>query len=258
MTNIPTDYEHIDNLVKLYQGGNKDAAEELIVGFEPYLNKYIGLLKYDAVDIRNRDTRSFLSLFVNDKAIRISLARSKFPKQAYKAVHDVAAMLNKTCEGIDEEDLRQELIVVLLTLAKRFKKQGKKKNFCGYVYNTFRYEIARRIMDITRDPLVFRIHSNIRFDDEIYETEEEDTTSSIPGMPVVEDDDDLGNNWVLGHTCSEEFLDLTRLERLVLKMSLVDGIEDTIIAQKLGMHRHTIKNKKDKGIEKIRQSVANK
>ncbi len=256
MINIPTDYERIDELVRLYQEGNKDAAEELITGFEPYLNKYVSLLKYDVVDIRNRDTRGFLSLFVNEKGVRASLARNKLPKKAYKAVHDVAAMLNKTCEGIDEEDLRQELVVVLLTLAKRFKKKGK-KNFCGYVYNTFRYEIARRIMDITRDPLVFSMGSNIRFDDEVYETEDDEVTAPIQGMPMVVDDDELGNNWVLGHTCSEEFLGLTRLERLILKMSLVDQLDDTVIGQKLSMHRHTIRTKKEKGMEKIRRSRAN-
>ncbi len=253
MIEIPTDYEKIDNLVKLYQNGDKDAAEELVMGFEPYLSKYVNLLKYDVVDIMNRDTRGFLSVFINDRGVRTSLSRNKLPKHAYKAIHDVAAMLNKTCIGISEEDLHQELIVILLTLAKRFKKRGKKKNFCGYVYNTFRYELARRIMDMTRDPIAFRADLNIRFDDEVYDAKEMEISMPVSNMPMVEDDDDLGHNWILGHTCGDEFAELTRLERIILKMALADEMDDMLIGEQLGMHRHTIRKKKARAIEKVEQ-----
>ena len=50
----------------------------------------------------------------------------------------------------------------LLILAKRYKNVG--KNFCAYVYNAFRHEVARYIKKFINNPLNIQ-YKNFQFED---------------------------------------------------------------------------------------------
>lgn len=252
-----TNYAQIDSLVERYQQGDKEAAEDLIEVFTPYMTKFIRIIKNNVIDFNNKDSRNFLLLFIPDKKVRQDMKRAKQSIHARRVAYDTLALVNKTCDVLTEEDVSQDLIVILLSLAKRYKKD--KHYFCGYVYNTFKYELYRRITDITKDPLTFSSLSNIRFSDGEYEEDEfgcdeVDVTTEFP-LVISEDDSVLEYNWIQGHTCGDAFIELTPVERQILVYSFQEGLDDTVIAKKLGYHRHTIRTKKLKAIEKIRGSL---
>ncbi len=259
MKKIPN-YQLIDSLVANYQNGSKDSASELIDMFSPYINKYIKMLKENIIDLNNKDSRFFILLFVSDAKLRKQLHRSKQPSEARKAAYDALSFINKTCTLLTEEDITQELIMILLILAKRYKQSQGKNFFTGYVYNVFRYELFRRVIEITGDPLTFSAVSNLNYNDE--ENEEDNNFTNDPNLHIEvafidSEDNVLDYNWEQGHTCSEEFLELTTFERKILKMSYQDGFDDKAIGERVGMHRHTIRTRKKEAIDKVRSYYEN-
>lgn len=154
-------YEHIEKLVEQCQQGDNDAAMELLDLFKSYLGKYFLLIKEGIINFDDRDTRNFLNLFISNKSTREALKRSRQSSEtrteAYKAAHS----LKSRCKSLDKEDLEQELACAFLVLVHRYKKKGKNKNFAGYLYNAYRYELYRQIDKITKDPVGFSSEFNI-------------------------------------------------------------------------------------------------
>ncbi len=250
------DYGRIEELVARYQEGDQAAATELIDTFQNYLDKFAGVLVDGVVDLRNRDTRNFIILFIADEGVRKSLRRARYNKAVHSAAYDVVSLVHKTCGAYEPEDIQQELVLILLTLAKRYKKKGSKHNFCGYLYNVFRYDLYRRVLAMTRDPAVFSLLDNVSYNDTSYINLDSDFTDQDElyiDMPYIANEDDcLDYNWIQGYTCDDAFDGLSKLDRYILKLSYEDGVTDVDIAKKLGMHRHTIRTKKRDAIEKVR------
>jgi RNA polymerase sigma factor (sigma-70 family) len=244
------DYSLVDQLVDKYQAGDKDSAEELINQMSPYMIKYFKIIKFGIIDLNDRDSRRFISLFVDSFDARERLKRKFQSKDARCEAYQAVSFLQSTCANIPTEDVIQELIMILLTLAKRFSRHREKVNFCGYLYNSFRFELARRIKVMTSDPLVHRSELNLSFDDDEYLNEEEiDEELSYTNEPMMYLEEDLGNSWQRGLTCSEMFSDLTQQQRIILKLYYVDGESDTSIGDRLGIHRTTVKTQRMKAKE---------
>ena len=215
------DYALIDQLVIKYQNDNQEAAEELIRQLSPYMVKFLKIIKLGLIDLSDRDSRRFISLFVDDKDVRVKLKKAYQPSNARKEAYQAVTMLQSACTDIPYEDIIQELIVVLLTLAKRFAKKREKVNFCGYLYNAFRFELGRRIKSIIRDPLVYRADFNLSYNDEECSGEEvnfDNMAHMHTNEPIVMIEEELENSWIRGITCGEEFSQITQLQRIILKM----------------------------------------
>lgn len=255
MSNIDN-YDHIDGLVASYQGGNQSAAEELIEIFQNYLDKFAAILIDGHADLRNRDTRNFIILFISDPNIRKNLKRARYNRVSRSSAYDVVSLLQKTCSAYEPDDISQELILILLSLANRYAKKGKKHNFCGYLYNVFRYDLYRRVLAMTRDPAVFSLLDNIPYNDINYVNMDSDFTDQDElyiDVPFIDEEgDSLDHNWVHGYTCNDAFDVLSKLERYILKLSYEDEMTDIDIGKKLSMHRHTIRTKKAYAIQKVR------
>lgn len=251
-------YDFIEDLVRKFQEGDGDAGGRLIQAFKPYMSKYIKILCSGLLDLNDLDSRKFISLFIADAAVRRDLARALQPTHVRSEAYKSATLLARLCQPMDKEDIEQELALVLLILAKRYKKKGK-KNFCGYVYNSYRYELQRRLADMTKDPIVYRADTNISYHDE-----ENLAVSSGNELPKDIDstdttirkafEDELDNSWVRGITCSEVFYKLTQFQRLIIKMHYYDGLSDPKIADKLGMHINTIFRQRRNAINKLRNA----
>lgn len=251
----PEEYEAIEELVKSFQAGNEEAGLELIEVFKPYFTKYARLLQNGLLDLNDIDSRKFISLFISDAEVRRGLVRSYQTTYVRNEAYKAASLLVKLCDPIPEQDLSQEFILSLLILAKRYQKKGKKKNFCGYVYNSYRYELHRRLGQLTKDPLIFRADTNISYHDESNLTDENDNILDNIDLSntlkkVLEDE--LDNSWVRGLTCSEIFLGLTQLQRLIIKLYYYEELSDYKIADKLGLHRNTIGNQRTKAVKLIK------
>jgi RNA polymerase sigma factor (sigma-70 family) len=248
------DYDLVDQLVEKYQTGDKDAAEELINQMSPYMIKYFKIIRLGVIDLSDRDSRRFISLFIEKYEAREKLKMKFQSRDARNEAYQAALMVQSMCSQIPSEDIIQELIVALLTLAKRFTRHKKKVNFCGYLYNAFRFELARRIKSITIDPLTHRSDFNLSYDDNEYLNDEDSAGEEASYMtePMMALEEDLGNSWQRGLTCSDTFADLTQLQRIILKLYYIDGESDTSIANRLNLHRNTVKSQRLKAKEILR------
>jgi RNA polymerase sigma factor (sigma-70 family) len=247
------DHSYIEQLVNDFQGGSEEAAQQLIDAFDPYLRKYTNLLKNNYVDLNNKDVRRFLLNFSRDREFKKNLMRHYQSSEVRAEAYKIVSLINKTCEVYTNSDIEHELIVILLVLAKRYKPEG--KNFCNYVFQCFRYELARRLKYMTRDPIVYSSRDMISYDDFEYIQESNEVENNIAlytdDIMLNEMDDDLDFNWIKGYTCSECFCDLTTFERKLLVLTYQDNLTDVQISGKLGVHRHTVRNRRNRAIEKI-------
>jgi len=250
-------YSLIDELVMKYQSGSEEAAEELIRQLAPYMLKFFKIIRLGIIDLSDKDSRKFISLFIDDHKIRSKLKAAYQPAEARKEAYQAAQTIQILCTDIPSEDIIHELIVILLTLARRFTKKRSKVNFCGYLCNAYRFELARRIKAMTTDPLSYRADLNLSYNDQEYLNEEnlvEDNIQVYVNEPLVVIEEELGNSWIRGITCSERFAKLTPLQRIILKMHYLDGEGDTAIADRLGIHRNTVREQRMKAEEILRDS----
>ena len=247
--------KEIDELVFRFQEGDGEAGERLLRIFgghpedpEPtrFIGKYYLLLRYGKVNFKDRDTRRFIMLFIDDPEIRKKL----IPFYQYKEVKSHAIkkveLLVKQLEFIPDEDLIQDLRVLFLTQVKKYNSKRKGKvRFTGYLYNSYRYVVKNHVERILKpkDPLTHKRQNVIHFQDDRFEDEnsEIEINDRIFNDDIrILEDDELGNNWVRGITCGEEFRKLNPFQRLILKLHYEDGYSDGEIGEKLGLHINTI------------------
>lgn len=237
------EYTRTDELVYRYQQNDKDAALELIESFKPYMNKYLALLKARSVNCSDIDVRRFLALFTSDIEVR-KLLKSK--ATSYKInciIYDLVDQINKQLTYISSQDLEQDMCRILLMQASRYQDQG--KNFCFYLYNTFRYELKRTVEVYVSDPI------NYTLSYEEVETDNLLVTDPDQMDFLVEADDALDINWIQGLTCSDLFFDLCETDRLILKLHYEMKYNDQKIADILGVHKNTVFRRRSKAIKKV-------
>jgi RNA polymerase sigma factor (sigma-70 family) len=251
-------YDYVDRLVVHYQDNinREEAATELIDAFQPYLNKYFRILRDGNININDKDSRKFIYMFIPDPAIRQALIRRKFTSEVKRAAYQAAGLLAASFETTPSEDIQQELIRILLTLADRYLKRRKRNSFAGYVCNAFRYELQRSVEKHTTDPLTYARTIIIRYNDEEYVDDMTDFAQaadmSYEDEYLAIPDEELDTNWIYGRTCSEIFEELSPLDRMILRMYYIEGMSDSEIADTTGYHINTIHNRRHGAIESIR------
>lgn len=259
-TKIDNWYNDIDELVLKFQSGDESAGEELLKALAPYLIKYSRLLQDGHVNLKDRDTRKFLSLFIADFETRRCLGKAYQSAEVRNQAYKVASMISQACSYMGPEDIDQEMAAILLTLARRWKKQGKKKNFCGYMYNAFRYELHRSVSPTLRNPLNNKAEAVIRFDDDEYISSGDLIVDNIipSDTLVMIMEEELDNSWIRGITCGDLFTELTPLQRLILRDFYYEGLTDQKIADKTGMHIQTIRKHRRRAVSIINEQYRTK
>lgn len=255
INNTPEWYDYIDELVIRFQAGESECGMELLEIFQPFLLKYIAIIKEGKISFADRDTRKFIALFMNDSETIRLMAKRYQSTSVRNSAYRTAAYLVKACSGIDTEELKQEMSVAFFTLSNRWVNRKGKSNFCGYVYNCFRYEMRRAISSLIKDPIGNSTYLNLRYYDDDNVTEDEDVVNKINTdktiMLTIEDEVD--SNWVRGLTCSEEFLSLTELQRSILKEYYYEELSDRAIAEKTGLHVNTIFRNRNKAVTILKE-----
>ncbi len=261
----------IDDLVVQFQNGNKGAGEELmrLFGCHPkeeirlYIGKFFKVLRRPSLDLfDDKDLRKFVNLFIEDANIRrqmIPFYQSSATKLfAMKKMRRIA--LQVLC--IPDDDLKQELSLMFLEQAKRYKCISKNINFPGYLYNSYRFRVGRFV---NRKVKIYEPYEHmydekklIPFDPDRYidsTTEIRLDDRSFTKEPLLLSDDDLGNSWERGITCGPKFKDLTQLQRIIVKLYYQDEMTDKAIANKMSMHINTIHKNRVKAVELIRLAM---
>ena len=153
-----------------YDESSQDAAQELLKKFYPLFKKYVVLLKSGQIDFNDGEMKLFVSSFLDDEVLKKALRRRKqkadFRTQIYKKFNFV----KETYGSLPEEEIMIDLNTIFLEMARRYKQMG--KSYCGYLYNTFKFEVSRHIKKFTRNPL--NIHyKHIEYEDYMRSTKEE-------------------------------------------------------------------------------------
>lgn len=252
--NKPTEKEirewnEIEELVLDYQNylstqdktNLKNPADALLERFSPLFKKYLTLIKYNQIDFNDMEQKSFISLFVDDITLRRVLNRKVTPPSYKSDIYQKSNFIKETYGINNEEDIMYDLYICFLNIAKRYKQIG--KNFCAYLYNVYKHEVARFIKAYIKNPLSIP-YKNFQYEDFIngsedaflVEDKENSYYESITGLPDI--------SWILGDTCSVEFLCLTPLQRKIIIKYYLEDWSDRQIAESLGVQTSSVNGKR--------------
>lgn len=242
---------NIDELVFAYQNGNAEAGEEVLraYGGHPsegrltsFLGKYYKMIRYGKLDFKDKDSREFVGLLIQDTDTRKQLAQSYQYKTTKQMAVRQLGYLVQSMRVVDDEDLMQDLRMLFLQQMKRYKK--KHRNFGAYIYGSYRYAVYNHIENLLKPKDIYTHQSKlVRLAEDCLHDNDADIDvkdSVLARAPMIMMEEELGNSWVRGLTCGEEFKDLTPLQRLIIKLNYYDGYTDGKIADMMGIHINTI------------------
>lgn len=223
----------------------RECGNILAAKFSPLFRKYIQILKYANIDLTDKETKEFISLFIDDYELKKALFRKKINATHRSEIYAKFNFVIETYGKVCEEDIASDLSMCLLILAKRYKNVG--KNFCAYVYNVYRHEIARHIKKFIKNPL------NIHYKNYSYEEWVNNTASNID----IEYEDNYYENitglpdisWINGKSCADIFNKLSVFQRKILIKYYLEDWNDRQIAENLGAHINTVNQKRRDAID---------
>lgn len=243
------EWNEIEELVLSYQNyltlKDKEQAVnpafELLERFSPLFKKYLALIKHNQIDFNDMEQKSFVSLFMDDKVLRRMLNRKVTPNSYKSDIYQKSNFIKETYGVNNEEDIVYDLYICFLNVARRYKQIG--KNFCAYLYNVYKHEVARFIKAYIKNPLSIP-YKNFQYEDFIngsedaliMEEQESSYYESLTGLPDI--------SWVLGETCSNDFLFLTPLQRKIIVKYYLEDWSDRQIAESMGIQTSSINSKR--------------
>ena len=187
------------------------------------------------------EQKSFVSLFMDDKILRRMLNRKVTPNSYKSDIYQKSNFIKETYGVNNEEDIVYDLYICFLNVARRYKQIG--KNFCAYLYNVYKHEVARFIKAYIKNPLSIP-YKNFQYEDFIngsedaliMEEQESSYYESLTGLPDI--------SWVFGETCSNDFLFLTPLQRKIIVKYYLEDWSDRQIAESMGIQTSSINSKR--------------
>lgn len=253
--------QNIDELVFSAQAGNQEDTEILLRLYgwhesEPthFIGKYYDLLLYGKINLRDKDTRRFLQLYMKEKHLREKLTYHYQDYVGALAAQEAADYLQNKATVLERDELLQELLLLFLETVHAYKKQDKQIDFSGYLYNSYRYKVFHYLRKKVFKFDVLQDAERIDYVDE----EIEDPKANIEPQESWFDRfyasdlkrDDLGIFWINGR-CGSLFEDLSVFERTVLRDRYFYKQTDGEIAKRYGYHINTIYNRRHRALEKL-------
>lgn len=257
------EWADIEHLVSVYQmqfqpdvtehpvNKSKDAAGELIKKFYPLFKKYLVLLKTGQIDFNDTEMKMFVASFIDEDSLKKALRRRKqrtlFRQQIYQRFN----FIKETYGSLPEDEIKIDIEMIFLEMAKRYKVMG--RSFCGYLYNSFRYEVSRHIKKFTRNPL--NIHyRNCEYEDYMKSTNDEEASFEEDCLEDKFYENSVGIpdlSWISGTNCSDIFQCLTPLERKLLVKYYMEEWNDRQIAEEFSIHINTCNQKRRQAVAKL-------
>lgn len=211
------------------------ASEFIIKQFNPLFKKYMILLRNGHMSFSDVEMKQFVMLFIDRIDLKKALSRKRQTTEQRKEIYQLFNFVVETYGIESEEDMLSDLQMCLLILCNRYKQVG--KNFCAYVYNTYRYEVARHIKKYFKSPLNIK-YKHISYDD---------PRSFNPEYDDIHHEDELGLpdfTWVNGTSCSNIFSSLSNIQRKILIKYYLEDWNDRQIADYTGLHINTVNMKR--------------
>ena len=220
-----------------------------------YLGKYYRLLVYGRIDLRDKDTRRFLQLYMPDKEDRNKLTRHYQDYRTTLQAQEVANYLQNKVSLFPKEDLLQELVLLFLECVNRYQKKTDTIDFSGYLYNSYRFKVYAFLRK-----RVFKYEWLHHPELCLLEDDIEDESATIEVQEAWFDRfyaadlkrNDLGIFWINGR-CGSLFEPLSVFERMVLRDHDFYGLTDGTIAKRYGYHINTIYKRRHVALEKLKK-----
>lgn len=184
-------------LLEAYHAGDNRAGELLLARYSRYLAKWKRFLTLGKWDPRDGELRHFLRML-----------GAADPEAT-------AQYLVRRLKAYDHDDLEQVLKLTLFECATRH----------GSPTAQFRYLLKRRIIGMTRDPLIYDWKKRAPLDEEL----------DVGVRPA-----EIDEAWVLGITCGPGFVQLSERDRRVLQLVFWYGWTHVRVAEHLEVHLSTV------------------
>lgn len=229
----------------------KKAAEKIVEKFSPLIKKYMTLLRTGQIDWNNMETKSFISNFVDSRESIRALNRKKQTSKFRDHIHMKFEFIVKTYGQIPEEEMLTDLQSLLLLKAQKYQQMG--KNFCSYLYNSYKFEVSRHIKKFIKNPLNIP-YKNLQYED--FMNGENDNVASFHEDNYYEEATGVpGLEWVNGVSCSEVFSCLSNNDRKILVKYYLEDWNDQQIATALGMHINTVNQRRRSATKKLAEEL---
>lgn len=261
-------YINLHETVLDYKHGNKEAGKKIAESYRGFIWKYVNLICHGVFDINDSRLRRFVSLYSSNVK---DFNQYRHKKSVKENLTETSIRLTKLFSQYTEDEIRNELICSLLTMAKKYS-DYERPSFHTYVERCFHFEIYRTLSKLIKDPITRQDYEE--FIDEGYLEEncsdeinsvlqEVDKELSIKYSSSavifdnysVYDDETLNDNWFNGITCSEVFNCITPFERKILVEHSVNKKTDSEIGDKYGLCRATINRRRLKAINKLKTAL---
>lgn len=231
---------------------SKACANELLKRFSPLFKKYLMLLKNGQIDFDDREMKAFVCSFIEDPRLQRALSRDKQKAEYRNDIYKRFNFIKETYGNLSDEEILMDLQLIFLTIAKRYKQMG--KSFCGYLYNAYRHEVSRHIKKFIKNPLNIS-YKNLEYEDCINGNEDVDIERSYEDK-YYEDNTFLPDMlWVSGQNCSDQFLDLSPIDRKILVKYYLEDWNDRQIAEAFGIHINTVNQKRRQAVAIVAENM---
>lgn len=258
------EWSEIEALVLNFQKQFEDECEEkdiqyakecgniLIAKFSPLFRKYILLFKTANIDFTDKEMKDFVALFIDDYELKKALYRKNVNTANRSEIYVKFNFIIETYGKVVESDMLSDLCTCLLILAKRYKNVG--KSFCAYVYNSFKFELARHIKKFIENPLSVW-YKNCQLEDWMESDGEKDDIlkyednyyESLTGLPDF--------TWINGQSCSNLFNNLSVFQRKILIKYYLEDWNDRQIAEYLGIRINIVNQKRRDAINILSEQL---
>lgn len=273
---IPTNKEEIEEMVFAFQKNETEQGISIINSFDVYLGKWISFLRGAPIRFDHHDLNKFMSFFFSGQTRHCLIwTKKEQPKINLKIAYWTMVKCRYALSHITDQQLKEEMQIILLGMAKRYTKKKPSYYFVNVVVYFFSVYLKDYVFKLIKEKYqkeqINVILSLDTFKDIELDSEEElkmqdapDRRDYMPDNPRKKycltdsqntNEPELDLDWIYGISASEVFVSLSPLERLILKMLYVDKIKVKAIAEKLGYTQCAIKDKKKRAIELLQQNM---
>ena len=243
-TKLPVlELKEVDTLVHQYLNGpdkeREEALSTLLKAWHKYFMKYVEILCGSKIDIRNRDTKEFLQLFLSTE-----------DRNPYSVV-SIRNYVKTICNNLEPDDIYNQLCMIFMELLNDYQPQ-EGINFTRYLTKLFRWSVKSWLMEMASDPLS-GVFTNI----EIVEDILEHNTGQV--QPTANDtivNDGLGLELDLKWVFQEGegmFSNLSSYERYLIYLNYKEEMSIRDMAKKFGRSKNTIHTHLKSALDKLRR-----
>lgn len=215
-------YRELEQYVLDYQNGDSEAADKIIRAFEGVIVKFTNLVCRGIIDPADKGLRNFVALFYPGSSGR-KLHEYRFNSTACNELIEKAAFISKLFRDFEYDEIKNELIIIILNLARKYKPKGDGiPRFHIYVSKVFHFRAFGNLVKLISDPSF----NSKRVSLEMYNFfQDEDIETAISK--------ELDEIWTSGLT-ADIFANMLPVDRKIIKMYYFDKMSDEEIASFLG------------------------